>query len=263
MLFRSEEEEEEEEEELEEVKAGEIVAVIGLKDTKTGHTLSEKGDVILESMEFPEPVVSVSIEPVSKSDQDQLAKGLNKLTEEDPTFKVKVDNETAQTLISGMGEVHLEIIIDRLKREFNVNANVGKPQVSFREAIQKSVEKKDSNIQCLLITGEGKGFCAGANLSSGSERSNSGRQDAGHALETMYHPILRRLKNMNIPIVTAVNGAAAGIGMSFALMGDIVFASKSAFFLQAFRKIGLVPDGGRSEERRVGKECRSRWSPYH
>ncbi len=130
-------------EELEEVKAGEIVAVIGLKDTKTGHTLSEKGDVILESMEFPEPVVSVSIEPVSKGDQDQLAKGLNKLTEEDPTFKVKVDNETAQTLISGMGEVHLEIIIDRLKREFNVNANVGRPQVSFREAIQKSVEKID------------------------------------------------------------------------------------------------------------------------
>ena len=106
------------------------------------------------------------------------------------------------------------------------------------------IEKKDSKIKCLLITGEGKGFCAGANLSTGSEKSNSGRQDAGHALETMYHPILRRLKNMNIPIVTAVNGAAAGIGMSFALMGDIVLASKSAFFLQAFRRIGLVPDGG-------------------
>ena len=106
------------------------------------------------------------------------------------------------------------------------------------------IEKKDSKLKCLLITGEGKGFCAGANLSTGSEKSNSGRQDAGHALETMYHPILRRLKNMNIPIVTAVNGAAAGIGMSFALMGDIVLASKSAFFLQAFRRIGLVPDGG-------------------
>ena len=130
-------------EELQEVKAGEIVAVIGLKNTKTGHTLSEKGDVILESMEFPEPVVSVSIEPVSKGDQDQLAKGMSKLSEEDPTFKVKVDKETAQTLISGMGEVHLEIIIDRLRREFNVNANIGKPQVSFREAIQKSVEKID------------------------------------------------------------------------------------------------------------------------
>jgi len=130
-------------EELEEVKAGEIVAVIGLKNVRTGHTLSEKGDVTLESMEFPEPVVAVSIEPVSKSDQDQLAKGMNKLSEEDPTFKVKVDSETGQTVISGMGEVHLEIIIDRLKREFNVNANVGKPQVSFREAIQKSVEKVD------------------------------------------------------------------------------------------------------------------------
>ena len=130
-------------EELQEVKAGEIVAVIGLKNTKTGHTLSEKGDIVLESMEFPEPVVSVSIEPVSKGDQDQLAKGMSKLSEEDPTFKVEVDKETAQTLISGMGEVHLEIIIDRLKREFNVNANIGKPQVSFREAIQKSVEKID------------------------------------------------------------------------------------------------------------------------
>jgi len=106
------------------------------------------------------------------------------------------------------------------------------------------IEKENSEIKCLLITGEGKGFCAGANLSSGSERSNSGRQDAGHALETLYHPILRRLRNMNIPIVTAVNGAAAGIGMSFALMGDIILASKSAFFLQAFRRIGLVPDGG-------------------
>ncbi len=106
------------------------------------------------------------------------------------------------------------------------------------------IEKENSEIKCLLITGEGKGFCAGANLSSGSERSNSGRQDAGHALVTLYHPILRRLRNMNIPIVTAVNGAAAGIGMSFALMGDIILASKSAFFLQAFRRIGLVPDGG-------------------
>jgi len=130
-------------EELEEVKAGEIVAVIGLKGVRTGHTLSEKGDVALESMEFPDPVVAVSIEPVSKSDQDQLAKGMNKLSEEDPTFKVKVDSETGQTVISGMGEVHLEIIIDRLKREFNVNANVGKPQVSFREAIRKPVDKVD------------------------------------------------------------------------------------------------------------------------
>ena len=106
------------------------------------------------------------------------------------------------------------------------------------------IENPKSQIRCLIITGEGKGFCAGANLSGGSDRSNSGRQDAGQALETQYHPILRRLRNLNTPIVTSVNGAAAGVGMSFALMGDLVIASKSAFFLQAFRRIGLVPDGG-------------------
>ena len=105
-------------------------------------------------------------------------------------------------------------------------------------------EEKNSNIKCLVITGEGRGFCAGANLSGGSDRSNTGRQDAGHRLETGYHPILRRLKNLKIPMITAVNGPAAGVGMSFALMGDMILAGKSAFFLQAFRRIGLVPDGG-------------------
>ena len=107
-----------------------------------------------------------------------------------------------------------------------------------------AIEDKNSNINCLVITGEGRGFCAGANLSGGSDRSNTGRQDAGHRLETGYHPILRRLKNLKIPMITAVNGPAAGVGMSFALMGDMILAGKSAFFLQAFRRIGLVPDGG-------------------
>ncbi len=107
-----------------------------------------------------------------------------------------------------------------------------------------AIEEKNSNIKCLVITGEGRGFCAGANLSGGSDRSNTGRQDAGHRLETGYHPILRRLKNLKIPMITAVNGPAAGVGMSFALMGDMILAGKSAFFLQAFRRIGLVPDGG-------------------
>jgi 2-(1,2-epoxy-1,2-dihydrophenyl)acetyl-CoA isomerase len=106
------------------------------------------------------------------------------------------------------------------------------------------VESPKSNINCLVITGEGRGFCAGANLSGGSERSDTGRQDAGHRLETGYHPILRRIKNLKIPIITSVNGPAAGVGMSLALMGDMVLAGKSAFFLQAFRRIGLVPDGG-------------------
>ena len=127
-------------EERESVSAGEIVAAVGLKHVKTGNTLcDEKDQIILESMDFPEPVVSVSVEPVSKGDQDLLSKSLQKLGEEDPTFKVSSDEETGQTIISGMGELHLEILIDRLLREFKVKANIGKPMVAYREAITKSV----------------------------------------------------------------------------------------------------------------------------
>ena len=127
-------------EERESVSAGEIVAAVGLKHVKTGNTLcDEKDQIILESMDFPEPVVSVSVEPVSKGDQDILSKSLQKLGEEDPTFKVSTDEETGQTIISGMGELHLEILIDRLLREFKVKANIGKPMVAYREAITQSV----------------------------------------------------------------------------------------------------------------------------
>jgi len=127
-------------EERESVCAGEIVAAVGLKHVKTGNTLcDEKDQIVLESMDFPEPVVSVSVEPVSKGDQDVLSKSLQKLGEEDPTFKVSTDEETGQTIISGMGELHLEILIDRLLREFKVKANIGKPMVAYREAITKSV----------------------------------------------------------------------------------------------------------------------------
>ena len=127
-------------EERESVSAGEIVAAVGLKHVKTGNTLcDEKDQIILESMDFPEPVVSVSVEPVSKGDQDLLSKSLQKLGEEDPTFKVSSDEETGQTIISGMGELHLEILIDRLLREFKVKANIGKPMVAYREAITKAV----------------------------------------------------------------------------------------------------------------------------
>ncbi len=127
-------------EERESVCAGEIVAAVGLKHVKTGNTLcDEKEQIILESMDFPEPVVSVSVEPVSKGDQDTLSKSLQKLGEEDPTFKVSTDEETGQTIISGMGELHLEILIDRLLREFKVKANIGKPMVAYREAITQSV----------------------------------------------------------------------------------------------------------------------------
>jgi 2-(1,2-epoxy-1,2-dihydrophenyl)acetyl-CoA isomerase len=105
------------------------------------------------------------------------------------------------------------------------------------------VEDPANNIRCLVMTGEGRGFCTGANLQGRSD-NNAGRTDAGSALETTYHPFLRRLRNLKMPFVTAVNGPAAGVGMSFALMGDLVVCARSSYFLQAFRRIGLVPDGG-------------------
>ena len=123
-------------------RAGDIVAVQGLKQTTTGDTLCDPAHaVILESMTFPEPVISVAIEPKSKADQEKLSTAIQKLAEEDPTFRVKLDDETGQTVISGMGELHLEILVDRMKREFRVEANIGKPQVAYRETIRRKVEK--------------------------------------------------------------------------------------------------------------------------
>ncbi|WP_030517121.1 elongation factor G [Nocardia sp. NRRL WC-3656] len=125
-----------------EAQAGHIYAVIGLKDTTTGDTLCDPQDqIVLESMTFPDPVIEVSIEPKTKSDQEKLGTAIQKLAEEDPTFSVKLDQETGQTVIGGMGELHLDILVDRMKREFKVEANVGKPQVAYRETITKKVEK--------------------------------------------------------------------------------------------------------------------------
>jgi elongation factor G len=127
-------------EEIDEVLAGDIAAAIGLKDTRTGDTLADESDpVILEAMKFPNPVIDVAIEPKTKADQDKLAIALQKLAEEDPTFRVRTDPETSQTIIAGMGELHLEIIVDRMKREFKVEANVGRPQVAYRETVRKKV----------------------------------------------------------------------------------------------------------------------------
>jgi elongation factor G len=129
-------------EERQEIGAGEIAAGVGLKDTTTGDTLAtDTAPIKLESMTFPDPVISVAVEPKSKADQDKLGSGLQRLAEEDPTFRVRTDEETGQTLIAGMGELHLEIIVDRLKREFSVDANVGRPQVAYRETIGKPVAK--------------------------------------------------------------------------------------------------------------------------
>jgi elongation factor G len=131
--------------ELDEVYAGDIAAAIGLKDVKTGDTLSVESDpVILEAMNFPEPVIAVAIEPKTKADQDKLTNGLVKLADEDPTFRVQTDPETNQVIISGMGELHLEIIVDRLKREFGVEANIGRPQVAYRETIRNRAEKVEA-----------------------------------------------------------------------------------------------------------------------
>ena len=129
-------------EDVEDVFTGDIIAAIGLKNTTTGDTLSSEGDPIqLESMEFPAPVISVAIEPKTKSDEEKLSTSLHRLTEEDPTFLVRTDDETGQTIISGMGELHLEILVDRLLREFRVEANVGAPQVAYRETIKKAIDK--------------------------------------------------------------------------------------------------------------------------
>ncbi|HET6299010.1 MAG TPA: elongation factor G [Kribbella sp.] len=131
-------------EEIASVGAGHIVAVMGLKDTTTGETLCDPAKpIILESMQFPAPVISVAIEPKSKADQEKLGVAIQRLADEDPTFQVRTDEDTGQTIIAGMGELHLEILVDRMKREFRVEANVGKPQVAYRETIKKKVEKVD------------------------------------------------------------------------------------------------------------------------
>ncbi len=159
-------------EEIDSVSAGDIVAVIGLKNVKTGDTLSDADQqIVLESMEFPEPVIAMAIEPKTKADRDKLGNALQRLAEEDPTFRVKTQEDTGQTIISGMGELHLEIIKDRMLREFKVNANTGKPQVAYKETITKQVEVEGKFIRqtggrgqyghcCLIIEPleRGKGF---------------------------------------------------------------------------------------------------------
>lgn len=138
-------------EDVEQISAGDIAALVGLKESRTGHTICDKAHpLVLEAMKFPDPVIAVALEAKSKADQDKMGLALAKLLEEDPTFRVKTDEETGQTIISGMGELHLEIIVDRMLREFSVQANVGKPQVSYRETIRKSVT---SNIKFAKQTG--------------------------------------------------------------------------------------------------------------
>ena len=133
---------------VDEIRAGDIGAVVGLKSTDTGDTIcDEKNPIILERMQFPDPVISLAIEPATKADQEKMGMALGRLKQEDPTLRVHYDRETGETIISGMGELHLEIIVDRMKREFSVEANVGKPQVAFKETIRKEVEVTDKHVQ--------------------------------------------------------------------------------------------------------------------
>jgi elongation factor G len=135
-------------EEIEELYAGEIGALVGLKNTTTGDTLCDPDKpIILESITFPEPVIDVAVEPKTKADQEKMGLALKKLSEEDPTFKVRTDEETSQTIISGMGELHLDILVDRMKREFKVEANIGQPQVAYRETIKKTAEAEGKYIR--------------------------------------------------------------------------------------------------------------------
>src|SRR5690606_34142294 len=125
--------------EIKEVLAGDIAAAIGLKDVTTGDTLCSHDSIItLERMEFPEPVIHVAVEPKSKADQEKMGIALGKLAQEDPSFRVRTDEESGQTIIGGMGELHLDVLVDRMRREFNVEANIGKPQVAYREAIRNT-----------------------------------------------------------------------------------------------------------------------------
>src|SRR3989344_2868432 len=169
-------------EEIDQAFAGEIVALVGLKETTTGNTLCDKGaPIVLESITFPDPVISLAIEPKTKADQEKMGYALNKLSDEDPTFTIKTNHETGQTIISGMGELHLEIIVDRMKREFNVDAGTGAPQVAYKETVKKSAE------------GEGKYI-----------RQSGGRGQYGHC----FIKIEPQVRGVGYEFVNAIKGGA-------------------------------------------------------
>ena len=176
--------------EIDEIRAGDICAVVGFKETTTGDTVcDEKNKVILESLHIPEPVISVAIEPATKADQEKLSTALHKLAEEDPTFRVKVDHETGQTIISGMGELHLEILVDRLKREFKVEADVGQPQVAYRETIRANTE-----------------------IDYKYAKQSGGRGQYGHVvIDFEPAPIGKDEEGVELPALTFVNKIVGGV----------------------------------------------------
>jgi elongation factor G len=180
-------------EDIDIVQAGDIAAAVGLKKTRTGDTLcDENKHILLESMHFPEPVISVSIEPKTKADQDKLTNAMGKLSEEDPTFQVYTDEDTGQTIIRGMGELHLEIIVDRMLREFKVGANVGRPQVAYKETISRTVEAEGKFVR----QSGGRGQYGHVNIEIGPNEPGKGFEfeDAivGGAIPREYIPSVRQ-----------------------------------------------------------------------
>ena len=228
-------------EEIPQAGAGQIVAVMGLKDTTTGETLCDTAKpVVLESMTFPAPVISVAIEPKTKSDQEKLGTAIQRLAEEDPTFQVRSDEETGQTIISGMGELHLEVLVDRMRREFKVEANVGKPQVAYRETITKTVEKHEYThkkqtggsgqyarvIIAMEPTGGGDGGYEFSNKVSGGRipREYIPSVDAG-CQDAMEYGVLAGYPMVDLK-VTLLDGAYHEVDsseMAFKIAGSIAF----------------------------------------
>ena len=208
-------------EEIEAVRAGDICAVVGLRNVSTGDTVCErKSAVVLESMQFPEPVIRLAIEPRTKADQEKLGQALAKLTQEDPTFRVSTDPDTAQTIIAGMGELHLEILVDRLRREFGVGANVGKPQVSYRETVESAAE---AEVRFVRQTG-GRGQYAHVKI-----RVEPGGQDSGFTFESRI--VGGAIPKEFIPSVAAGLEEAmdGGILAGFALRDVKVFLLDGSF----------------------------------
>ena len=193
-------------EEIKEVRAGDIAAAVGLKEATTGDTLCDPAHVItLERMIFPEPVIHVAVEPKTKADQEKMGIALNRLAQEDPSFRVRTDEESGQTIISGMGELHLEILVDRMKREFGVEANVGAPQVAYREAIRKPVAGRGQVHQAV-----GRPRPVRPRLDQdGAERAGQGlrvrRRDQGRHGAARVHPGGRQGPGETLP-----NGVLAG-----------------------------------------------------
>ncbi|UED84645.1 elongation factor G [Streptomyces profundus] len=226
-------------EEIDRVGAGDIVAVMGLKQTTTGETLSDANNqIILESMEFPAPVIEVAIEPKSKGDQEKLGVAIQRLAEEDPSFQVKTNEETGQTIIAGMGELHLDVLVDRMKREFKVEANVGKPQVAYRETLRRAVEKVDythkkqtggsgqfAKVQISLEPLEGDGYEFENKVTGGRiPREYIPSVDAG-CQEAMEFGVLAGYPLTGVK-VTLLDGAYHDVDsseMAFKIAGSMVF----------------------------------------